>query len=511
VKDKNNLFKKLLIPCMILLLFFVALSGVNATTDIYINSTNNTISEAIDDADPNDVIYLANGTYDYTNHIKNPNGVTINKNLTIIGEDPKTTIIDAQRNGKIFNIAAGNTVTLINITIINGYSNSEGGAIYNSGTLILKDSIFANNTATFGGAIINYGDNFIVINSTFTNNTAIDASGGIFNFGDNFIVINSTFTNNTASDAGAIFNDGDNFIVINSTFTNNTASNDGGAIGNVGGSFSMINSTFTNNKANNAGGVIWNDGDGMSIIGCDIVDNTKAIYTNSDNVVINYNRIFNNKDYDLNDIGVNTNADYNWWGSNYPDMSKIIGINPNNHFVMDVTNSTSLDSNGTVTFDYIFRLNTGESADNNLLPYFVTEVYTDLTSGVVTSFDARYDKIFSVTVNTSGNIEYRFATDNELQILEGIATIPDPIDPYNPIDPVNLEDPDDPVDPIDPEDAVDPIEPADPVDPVDPADNTNTTKNQITASATMKKTGIPINLILLVLLSILGFGYYRKQ
>jgi hypothetical protein len=41
--------------------------------------------------------------------------------------------------------------------------------------------------------------------------------------------------------------------------------------------------------------------------------------------------------------------------------------------------------------------------------------------------------------------------------------------------------------------------------------DTNKTTNNSVASATLKKTGTPINLLLLILLSLIGFGYFRKK
>lgn len=35
---------------------------------------------------------------------------------------------------------------------------------------------------------------------------------------------------------------------------------------------------------------------------------------------------------------------------------------------------TSLDSNGTFTFQYSFKLNNSENTNNNLLPYFTTHI-----------------------------------------------------------------------------------------------------------------------------------------
>jgi predicted outer membrane repeat protein len=362
------------------------------------------------------------------------------------------------------------------------------------------NTIFTNNTATYGGAIYNFAS-MNIINSTFNNNSASNG-GAIFNHGS-MVIDGSSFIDNTASDSGGaiiLLNATD--TTINNTIFKNNIADLGSAIykGFIRWGdhyFNLTNSNFTDNKG---GATIDLNNDLNSpkttITGCNIFNNSQGILI-SDNIdaTINYNRIFNNTNntgYNLDDGGIGNNLDFNWWGDNNPKVNGTL----KNYFVMNVTNASSLNnSNGTVTFDYTFRLDTGEDANNSLLPYFITEVYTNLTSGVVTSFDARYDNIFDVTVNTSGNILYTFITDNEIQILEGTVNIPDPIEP------------EDPVEPIEP---VDPIDPSNPVDPED--DISETSNNQKTqAAVAMKETGLPISLVLIVLLSILGLGYYRRQ
>jgi predicted outer membrane repeat protein len=274
------------------------------------------------------------------------NGVIINKNIRI---DGKGHTIDAKNLGRIFEIDGGFAVTLTNVTLTNGKADN-GGAIYNFGNLdlvhvnfvnntakyggaimndayglVLDDSTFTNNTAKIGGAIYNSADCFVVGNSTFANNTATSNGGVIFNYGIGFVVGNSTFVNNSAADgAGAILNGGRGFVVGNSTFANNTATSKGGAIYNYGIGFVVGNSTFANNTAEDAGAV-YNEGDNSVVgnstfvnntatsIGGAIINNGKLVVDNSafeDNVANYYGgAIFNwddlqvtNSAFDGNDI-----------------------------------------------------------------------------------------------------------------------------------------------------------------------------------------------------------------
>ena len=221
-----------------------AYNGLNST---WITGTLNgpkaTIKNATGTVTTNGTIYIAKGTYNESN-------IQINTNMTIIGENQKNTIINGKQSGySIFTIESGANLTIANLTLTNGTSDT-GGAIYSEGTLNVENCTFTNNTATYqngdGGAIFNDGT-LTVTKSTFNKNTA-NYGGAIWNNGNNSTLTNNTFTNNTANDGGAIYNEHTGTVIVtNNTFTNNTA-NDGGAIFSYGTS-TVTNNTFNNNTA----------------------------------------------------------------------------------------------------------------------------------------------------------------------------------------------------------------------------------------------------------------------
>ena len=222
------------------------------------------------------------------------NGVIINKNIRI---DGKGHTIDAKNLGRIFEIDGGFAVTLTNVTLTNGNATVEGGAIYNFGNLDLVHVNFVNNTAKYGGAIMNYAYGLVLDDSTFTNNTA-KIGGAIYNSADCFVVGNSTFANNTAtSNGGVIFNYGIGFVVGNSTFVNNSAADGAGAIMNGGRGFVVGNSTFANNTAK-IGGAIYNYGIGFVVGNSTFANNTAedagAVYNEGDNSVVGNSTFVNN-------------------------------------------------------------------------------------------------------------------------------------------------------------------------------------------------------------------------
>jgi len=220
---------------------------------------------------------------------------------------------NADGNGAAINNLGG-TVT-INGTLFNADStnnNSNGGAIYNGGSMAISDSKFVNSGKASsakgrpqnGGGIYNDGETMSIENSEFVGSNASFAGGAIYNNGTITSITgkfdqnqtlsgnsqggaiynadgkeigsigdaNSTFTNNRAYTGGAIANHG-TINSINGQFTNNstwgnaTYAEQGGAIHNADtGVITTINGTFSGNTAHNShanptkGGAINNDG-----------------------------------------------------------------------------------------------------------------------------------------------------------------------------------------------------------------------------------------------------------
>ncbi|WP_297898048.1 hypothetical protein [Methanobrevibacter sp.] len=347
----DNLHIKLLKIGILLILSFITISTVSAT-EIIDNSTD--LKQTIIDANNGSTINLDNGIY--TNNVIN---IIIDKNLTIQGKDSKNTIIDAQKLGKIFFVKEGNTLKLINVTLINGNANSggditnnHGGCIFNYGTLEIDNCIFENNSATGGGAIASFNGNLNINNSIFTNNSATYGGAVYSKYSNNVNLFNSNFNNNSASygGGGAINVDcaGDitiinskfinnsgltagggaiknnlcrNMTISNSTFIDNIDSYEGGgAIFNSGSNITIENSNFTNNKAENGdsnmggGGAIYNNGY-MAIINSNFINNTAekdggAIHNKfTENVIIINSTFINNKA--INGGGIFSNGSIN--------------------------------------------------------------------------------------------------------------------------------------------------------------------------------------------------------
>ena len=261
-------------------------------------------------------IHLANGEYtldkkayvDFVNFI----GSDVDKTVITYGGVGLTTSNDVTlKNITLIdcaidnsgNLKATNTVFLNGTGKVNGYGDSFGGAICSyGGSLTFVNCTFAENYATFGGAIYISGDILDVSDSRFISNSAFGIGGAIACENNvNVTISKSKFYNSSsvAGDGGAIyvidsdyFNGSDLQIVNSSgafggaitTLNSNVyltdincsdcrARWDGGAIYAMYCDFSLTKSTFESNSALNGGALF--------IDCCDYIVKGNGFYNNS--------------------------------------------------------------------------------------------------------------------------------------------------------------------------------------------------------------------------------------
>ena len=218
------------------------------------------------------------------------NGITITKDIVI---DGKGHTIDAKNLGRIFSIGEGFTVTLTNATLINGKA-TEGGAIYNDGSLTLSDVKLSDNAADgYGGAVFNNGE-LVVSDSVFDSNdivnrgsASVDYGGAaIYNWYDGILTVSgSNFTNNIKNYkngdrlVGAVATIGD--ATISDSYFVNNAGRWGGAITTSGAliagddvnTLTVSGSTFKENGGLYGAGIfVW--GSDFTVSDCVFDKNT---------------------------------------------------------------------------------------------------------------------------------------------------------------------------------------------------------------------------------------------
>ena len=186
--------------------------------------------------------------------------IVITKGVDIVGPVFQLEV-DGTSSSRIFNINDGEdtaaiSVTIRDLTLLNGGGVVDGGAIINSENLTLKDTYFEGNNASLnGGALYVQRGNVTVDSSTFLDNSTannggaiyVDATAGTVN------LINSTLSANEAANRGAgLTNLGADTNVRYSTITlNNSASTRGSGITNLGGGLITVHSSIVAGNLNN--------------------------------------------------------------------------------------------------------------------------------------------------------------------------------------------------------------------------------------------------------------------
>ena len=183
---------------------------------------------------------------------------------TIQGTLPGRTVITRADNASAFGIIEQDNaaLTLTNLVISNGNSNSCGGGIYsishNASNLHLENVVVSGNrTDIDGGGICVSGHQtrLTIVQSTVSGNTAAQGGGGIAAKYD-IDLIDSTISGNSAARGGGMklagLGNGGSHLIVNSTIAGNSATGAGNDSGGGGirlerGALTILNSTITRN------------------------------------------------------------------------------------------------------------------------------------------------------------------------------------------------------------------------------------------------------------------------
>ena len=227
----------------------------------------NSISKAIEnyDSSANSNIYVKNGTYEIDNR------VTVNKDVTIIGENSQAVIFDGKNVSALFEVTSNN-VRFKGVSFVNGLGSSGwsgyAAAIDASGrNLFIDDCTFENNHAraiAFNAGGSEWNAAYLQIsNSRFISNVndGWGASGGAIYTGGIYSSINVTncvFFNNTATNGGAISigNGRKESYISNCDFISNVAGEGSAIYFSNAYDTTIKNCNFENNIADNDSGVI---------------------------------------------------------------------------------------------------------------------------------------------------------------------------------------------------------------------------------------------------------------
>lgn len=194
-------------------------------------------------ADGPDFIVLNPGTYVLSlagsgEELGATGDLDVREDLAIVGRDAGSTVIDANRIDRVFDILAGVKLELVGLTVTDGFvRTSSGGGIYVAGELALTRSVVSHSRVENGngGGIAGVGTSSVlgIDQSTILENRSTDMGGGL-SFEGTIHMTNSTVSGNLAevTGGGGLFAGKDaQGTISNSTITRNSVgSGKGGGV-----------------------------------------------------------------------------------------------------------------------------------------------------------------------------------------------------------------------------------------------------------------------------------------
>ncbi|MGL4398392.1 MAG: choice-of-anchor Q domain-containing protein [Luteolibacter sp.] len=162
-----------------------------------------------------------------------------------------------QGGGLISNRGTAN-LTVKRCHFLGNSASVAGGAIYALHPVQIQTSTFTGNSSQQGGAIFieSFGGMPVFEDTTFTGNSASMDGGAICLSGGSLHLKRSTIAGNSAQNGGGIFSTGYFFYLETSTVSGNSALLDGGGICAENGGITLRNSTVAQNTAGAIGGGI---------------------------------------------------------------------------------------------------------------------------------------------------------------------------------------------------------------------------------------------------------------
>jgi CSLREA domain-containing protein len=231
-----------------------------------------------------DYITVPTGIYVLTRAGDDATGMLGDLDVTdelIIEGSGSSTIIDA--NGVVtadraFEVLTGTLLTLQSVTIQNGHTPGDGGAIGAAGNLHLINVTIQNNTAQRGGGLFASGADISIESSTIQNNTAQGNGGGGAVLGSgspspSVNIVNSFIENNRSLNGGGLVVGLATASIQGTTLRNNTAQVAGGGLNyySLSGFLSVTNTLIISNSATS------DDGGGLRLLGNASLSNSQIV------------------------------------------------------------------------------------------------------------------------------------------------------------------------------------------------------------------------------------------
>jgi len=183
---------------------------------------------------------------------------------TIIGAGADATIIDANGIDRVLYVDSGRTVVLSRLTLRNGITATEGGGIYNDGTLTVDLCRIESNSANGGGGIGDGTSGSLLLKRSTLHGNHAAFGGGLDQIKGSVDIVQSTISGNSASYDGGGISATYPLSITSSTIVFNNADRNGGGISFSQGTANVYNTTIAFNQAagdnttGGSGGGIYN-------------------------------------------------------------------------------------------------------------------------------------------------------------------------------------------------------------------------------------------------------------
>jgi CSLREA domain-containing protein len=168
----------------------------------------------------------------------------------------------------------GRTARLENVSVQSNHSNGEVGAIQNSGTLEIINSVIYGNSNDNGlGTVYQLEGSLTVEDTSINGNSSARNGGALMAYNGDILLRRVEMKDNRAYNGGAIYA-GANLTLEDCTITGNQAIQYGGGIGQFGGQFTILRSLIEGNATGEKGGGVYQEGGSLSIHESEVSGNT---------------------------------------------------------------------------------------------------------------------------------------------------------------------------------------------------------------------------------------------
>jgi len=260
--------------------FFVAcLLGITAGATgatLEVPAVYSTIQEAIDAAEPGDVVLVTPGLYVETLDL-------LGKAITVRSSGGSgVTTIDGDAAGTVvrFRAAEGPDCILDGFTLTNGFAVDGGGVLCDRSSPTLTNLVVTGNTASrYGGGMATYGDARPTLTGCSFEGNAATYGGGVSHSLSRPTFRDVVFTANTADIAGGgMFNADSHPKMIRCNFAGNLAPFGGGMFSAASSRPMLSLCTFAGNAATYGGGMENYDAAEPILLQCVFSGNTADLY-----------------------------------------------------------------------------------------------------------------------------------------------------------------------------------------------------------------------------------------